>query len=91
MYRGRLVEVGPVEQVCSEPRHPYTETLVRATRGLPLKNAEPTADRTDTGCPYVSRCAYRKENCKKELPPLLENVAEHFCACHYPLGGTSDV
>lgn len=37
MYRGELVEVGPVEQVCFEPRHPYTESLVRATKGLPTK------------------------------------------------------
>ena len=91
MYKGRLVEYGPVDQVCFEPQHPYTQTLVDATLGKPLSFSATTDGRG--ACPYLPRCPYSQDRCKQELPPLLENTAGHSSACHFPgcSGGTSSV
>lgn len=88
MYRGRLVESGAVDDMCFEPAHPYTETLVEATLGHPLKKVA-RKESAGQGCPFVPRCRKREERCWQELPPLLENTAGRVCACHFPIG-TSD-
>jgi oligopeptide/dipeptide ABC transporter ATP-binding protein len=82
MYQGRLVEVGPVDQVCFEPQHPYTQSLVDATQGKPVDL--PPQSEVQGSCPYLPRCSYSQDRCKQELPPLLENTAGHLSACHFP-------
>lgn len=85
MYKGRLVEVGSVEQVCFESRHPYTETLVKATLGEAVGVSDGLEVVAGDACPFAPRCSYAQPRCRQELPRLLENGEKHACACHFPL------
>lgn len=83
MFAGRLVECGSVEEVCFGSRHPYTQTLIRATRGQKVLSPELSLAAPE-GCPYFFRCIRREERCKQDSPPLVENSLGHICACYYP-------
>lgn len=96
MYLGRIVEEGPTEEVFADPRHPYTETLVR---GVP--KPDPDARRTDVpiigevpsllnrprGCDFVSRCPFAQDRCHAEKPLHTTTGADRRFACHFPLDG----
>ena len=91
MYFGRMVEIGPADDVLRHPRHPYTERLVsiasmrqalgteRLTGELPNPLAPPS------GCHFRTRCPYATQRCIDEAPPLRESGSGHRVACHYPL------
>jgi peptide/nickel transport system ATP-binding protein len=68
MYLGRIVEVGPAEQVIGNPAHPYTQALVdsipdlgRESRPLPGEPASPLSP--PTGCAFHPRCEIAVETC----------------------------
>jgi peptide/nickel transport system ATP-binding protein len=92
MYAGKLVELGPVERVMTEPRHPYTSLLIdslpafdekRRLRGIP--GLPPTLLDLPPGCPFSPRCPHRFERCDSETPELLDVEAGRQVACHlYP-------
>lgn len=86
MFQGRLVEVGPVEEVCFRPRHPYTRTLVQATLGREVELPASPLQGGREGCPFVNRCTYRQDICGKELPLFSENPQGHGWSCHVDLG-----
>jgi oligopeptide/dipeptide ABC transporter ATP-binding protein len=96
LYRGQVMETGPVEAVNSQPRHPYTVAL---TAAAPVpRPAEQAARRlarealgvgtagaaqpAATGCPFVPRCPLATDICVAERPPL-RLVADTFAACHH--------
>jgi oligopeptide transport system ATP-binding protein len=84
MYAGYIVERGPVKDIYSEPRHPYTIGLLGS---LPRLDEAPGTKLTSVpglppdllvlppGCPFVDRCAYAEDQCVEEMPPLEE--ADH--------------
>jgi oligopeptide/dipeptide ABC transporter ATP-binding protein len=96
MYLGKLVEVGPAEEVYLTPVHPYTKGLIDT---VPV--ADPTAARKEdegvrgelpsaidppSGCRFRTRCPYAQDVCAAEEPPLREFSADgHLAACHFPL------
>lgn len=89
LYRGRLVEQGPAEAVCTAPLHPYTRALMAAAP-LPdpgRRSGEPmqllTGSSSGRGCPYVGRCPLASAVCKEEIPALVEKASGHQVACHY--------
>jgi peptide/nickel transport system ATP-binding protein len=92
MYAGRLVEIGPVEQVISEPRHPYTRMLIdslptiegkKALSGIP--GLPPRLLDLPPGCSFNPRCPYAFERCVVERPELQEVAERQSAACHlYP-------
>ncbi|MUM35399.1 ABC transporter ATP-binding protein, partial [Mycolicibacterium sp. CBMA 361] len=68
MYLGRIVEIGPAEQVIGDPTHPYTRALVdaipdlgRESRVLPGEPASPLSP--PTGCAFHPRCPIAVEAC----------------------------
>jgi oligopeptide/dipeptide ABC transporter ATP-binding protein len=98
MYMGRIVEIGPTDSVCCEPRHPYTAALLSA---IPI--ADPRRMRVaDLGqiegdtvgaakpgsCTFEPRCPRRFEPCDKAVPALIDVVPDHSAACYLNGHGT---
>jgi peptide/nickel transport system ATP-binding protein len=79
MYAGRIVEIGPVQQVIHQPSHPYTvglmgsiptmdiarERLVQIDGTMPRLNAIPS------GCAFHPRCPRAVDRCRHERPDLM--------------------
>ena len=93
MYAGRIVEIGPPEQIIDEPLHPYTVALIRAIpkpdpvnrlRQRPVIPGEPPSPtEPPTGCRFHPRCPSVIEGtCEVIDPPLIEVKAGHHVACH---------
>ena len=81
MYMGQLVEIGPADEVCEHPIHPYTRLLmsavpipdpVQARRQRPqLTEGEvPSPIDLPKGCPFAPRCPHAKPECRELVPPL---------------------
>ena len=92
MYLGRIMEIGPANEVISRPRHPYTAALVsvspsttppaageRAKRTI-LVGETPDASAIPTGCRFRTRCPLAFEKCVEE-PPLIDLGDGHAAAC----------
>jgi peptide/nickel transport system ATP-binding protein len=77
MYAGRIIEIGPVEEVLRRPRHPYTEALLRAAPRLGREKLAgipgnvPRLDALPAGCAFAPRCARRVAECDAAVPQLL--------------------
>ncbi len=96
MYLGKIVEVGPAEEVYSNPIHPYTLSLLSA---LPIPDPRANAAREQillegdipspanppAACRFHTRCPYATEICSQEEPPLVNYGNDHWAACHHPL------
>lgn len=88
LYKGRVVEEGPAQEVFSSPRHPYTRLL---------KSAVPDPDDEETpvmpavevvsggvggaGCPFAARCPQAGGRCLDEIPPLVKTGDARLVAC----------
>ena len=78
MYAGRLVEIGPVQQVIHQPAHPYTIGLMGAIpamdedreRLLQIEGAMPRLDAIPAGCAFHPRCERALDRCRVERPDL---------------------
>lgn len=89
MYRGRLVEVGETDQVCTRPAHPYTTALLASIPGSGMRRVRESYARTEdaasaeqgAGCAFRDRCPFAMEICAAEQPA---SVAHHgvVVACH---------
>ncbi len=94
MYRGAIVEEGPVDEVLRPPYHPYTEALLsaipevgRASGGrIRLRGDAVEQDGEVRGCRFQHRCP-RKVGpvCETQAPPWQAASATHRIACHIPL------
>jgi peptide/nickel transport system ATP-binding protein len=96
LYRGQVMESGPVESVTRRPRHPYTVALTsaapvprpaeqaarRAAREALGVGAAGAAQPSPAGCPFVPRCPLATEVCSAERPPL-RLVDGTLTACHH--------
>ena len=92
MYLGKIVEVGETERVFSEPRHPYTRSLLaavpniggkRITDDFWLEGEPPDPGNLPSGCRFRTRCPMAKDLCA-ELEPALEGRADaQAVACHF--------
>jgi len=93
LYLGKIVEIGPINQVLVNPKHPYTQALIDAIsepdpdnlhREKKIRINEPTDVDVYQGCRFRARCPYVIEKCKEE--PDLEKVNdEHYAACYVKL------
>ena len=84
MYFGKLVELGPTEEIFTRPRHPYTRALLGTLEeNAGLDDADPiTAPPSATGCRYSSRCPHTVERCTQVHPTLEASAEQHLVACH---------
>ena len=94
MYLGKIVEIGPTEEVLNSPRHPYTEaliaaapTIVRSARKPRLRIKGEIADpgRIPSGCRFHPRCPYSDSKRCVEEEPEVTYYDGRGVACHYPL------
>ena len=78
MYAGRIVEEGKMEDVFTDPWHPYTKLLIlslsgiKVTRGNRLESIQgsvPNPLKFPEGCRFAPRCPYAKDICHKQQPP----------------------
>ena len=87
MYAGDMVEIGEVNQIINNPRHPYTKGLINAIPSeqsrelIEIKGSVPDLVEPPSGCRFHPRCNYAKPICKKAKPQMLEIEKNHFVAC----------
>jgi oligopeptide/dipeptide ABC transporter ATP-binding protein len=99
MYLGRLAEVGSVEELYEQPRHPYTAALLSAapmadprsiatSQRIILGGDPPSPASPPAGCRFHPRCPKARAACATDDPalvPRLSDPASHLTACHFPV------
>jgi peptide/nickel transport system ATP-binding protein len=104
MYLGKIVEIGTVEELYRNPRHPYTIALLSAIpdadprhrrRRLVLRGDVPSPAAPPSGCRFHTRCWLRErlgnpEICSTVEPELRSIGSEHNSACHFAEEVTQD-
>lgn len=101
MYAGRIVEKGSVNEVLSQPRHPYTRGLITCVPHLlpdpPLQREPlmeipgmvPALTNLGSGCAFEPRCDKAMARCRNEKPQLLATTPTQLTACWATLEETS--
>lgn len=81
MYAGRIVERGPVEQIFGEPKHPYTQGLIKSVPRLDtagtgrlysIEGQPPNVINLPECCPFHPRCPHAMDICRSKYPPVKE-------------------
>lgn len=96
MYLGKLVEIGPSQDIYDHAAHPYTVALINT---IPIPNPQielskkknsirgeiPSAMNPPSGCRFRTRCPKAQELCAQVEPLLRPFGQRHFAACHFPV------
>jgi peptide/nickel transport system ATP-binding protein len=92
MYAGKVVEEAPVEALFADPRHPYTQGLIRSipridralsrqARLESIQGSVPSLLNPPQGCRFAARCKHAMDICTQAIPPLKEVAPGHRVAC----------
>jgi peptide/nickel transport system ATP-binding protein/oligopeptide transport system ATP-binding protein len=93
-YLGKLMELGPGEEVVEHPLHPYTRALLsaepiplpshlRVDRRIILEGEIPSPVAPPSGCRFRTRCPSVQPRCATEIPEWREVKPGHRVACHF--------
>ena len=93
MYAGKVVEEADVDELFADPRHPYTQGLIRSipridlasehkTRLEAIGGSVPILINPAPGCRFAPRCRYAMSVCSEREPRLREIAPGHRMACH---------
>ena len=100
MYAGRIVEIGPVQQVIHDPQHPYTTGLMASIPDMAqdrerlnqIDGAMPRLNAIPKGCAYNPRCPHTFDRCRTERPELMPAGATRAaCWLHDPRSAAAAV
>jgi oligopeptide transport system ATP-binding protein len=97
MYLGKIVEIGPAEDVYANPIHPYTVSLLSAVpipdprlnearQHVVLEGDVPSPADPPAACRFHTRCPRATEICSEVEPQLIDYGGDHWAACHHPVG-----
>jgi peptide/nickel transport system ATP-binding protein len=90
MYAGRIVEEGTVDQIYGDPKHPYTQGLLRSvprldetehTRLETIEGVVPNPFELPAGCAFAARCEFAKPEYAQNLPALRDIGGGHLVRC----------
>lgn len=92
MYLGKIVELGPAEDVIDRPKHPYTRALVsaipvpdpaieRTRQRIVLAGDPPSPITPPAGCAFHPRCPYAEGRCSQAVPALVDCGPARQAAC----------
>ena len=90
MYLGKIVEIGPTEEILTNPVHPYTQALIKAVpdidptvkvKEIPIKGYVPVVPDKESKCSFHPRCPYADEQCNNGIPVMKKIGEEHYVAC----------
>jgi len=92
MYAGKVVEEAPVKELFGNPRHPYTQGLIRSipridtaathkVRLEAIRGVVPRLVAPPEGCRFAPRCSHARPECTAATPPLREVAPGHKVAC----------
>lgn len=88
MYAGRIVEDGPVDEIVNDPKHPYTEGLLKSTPDLwgekeikSIPGNPPDLRNPPPGCPFHPRCPKAMKVCRESFPAYTR-LNKRRVACH---------
>ncbi len=87
MYAGQVVEEGDADAIFAQPRHPYTEGLLRSipriagrvSRLAVIPGSVPSPRQWPPGCRFHPRCPYAWERCRREEPQLVSDSKANRC------------
>lgn len=93
MYLGKVVELGPSDQVFFEPQHPYTRLLIesnpepdpeleRTREHIPITGEITSPVNPGPGCRFADRCPHRTDTCVTTTPEPIAVRPDHFVSCH---------
>ncbi|MBX9811543.1 MAG: ATP-binding cassette domain-containing protein [Burkholderiales bacterium] len=93
MYLGKVVELGPVDNIYHRPQHPYTRALLASRPTMnpdvkieqsPLTGDPPNPINPPSGCRFRTRCTFAESVCERREPALVpgDSAAGHLVACH---------
>jgi peptide/nickel transport system ATP-binding protein len=93
MYLGQVVEIGPIDAIYRDPKHPYTKALLESrlaadprerVEDAPLAGDPPNPIDPPSGCRFRTRCPFSEDVCAATPPPLgqPESPTAHLAACH---------
>ncbi len=88
MYAGKIVELGKMEDIYEDPKHPYTSKLLRSIPRLRGKASlewipgqPPDLKNPPPGCRFHPRCPYVMDRCRREEPPVINLSRDHSVSC----------
>lgn len=95
MYAGRIVEIGPVDDILDHPQHPYTQGLIgsipssneRGRRLRQIPGTTPALAHLPPGCAFAPRCPRARARCQEApelLPVRTEAGTAHPVRCFFP-------
>jgi oligopeptide/dipeptide ABC transporter ATP-binding protein len=99
MYLGKLVEIGPSEDVFQKPLHPYTKALFGAIPQPVVDNRReltilegnvPSPVNPPGGCRFHTRCPLAQEICQRDQPELRQIYPSHLVSCHFVFGNPQE-
>ena len=91
MYLGNIVEMGTAHEICTNPKHPYTQALFSAvpvanphakSEPVALEGEFPSPANPPSGCKFHTRCRYCTDKCREAAPVMKDIGSGHFVTCH---------